>query len=87
MDQINSNPFSDTARLYPNTAAPQKQSGPAATSTNQNHAISSNRVNTADTDFSSLFDDDALLKLQGNLEAIALMAEKSLQQIDGKIGN
>ncbi len=30
-----------------------------------------------------MFDDNALLKLQGNLEAIAQMAEQSLKKIDG----
>ncbi|MBK1877397.1 hypothetical protein [Pelagicoccus mobilis] len=83
MDPIESNPFFNSARLYQNQVASQKPSAPAEGSTTPSSSIDANNRSAAPADFSNMFDDDALLKLQGNLEAIAQMAEKSLKQIDG----
>lgn len=84
MDQINSNPHFNTSRLYqnyqsqtkPSTPAPAEDLGKAA------ELSASSRSQATDGDYSTMFDDDALLKLQSNLEAIAQMAEQSLKQID-----
>ncbi|MBC2604985.1 hypothetical protein [Pelagicoccus albus] len=79
MDQINTNASFNTARLYQNHQLQQK---PDSTSPVQSSP--QNREQQVESkDFSSMFDDNALLKLQGNLEAIAQMAEQSLKKIDG----
>lgn len=83
MDQINSNPYFDSARLYQAKAAPQTQSSQAQPGVRSELVSRAPQTEKA-ADFSNMFDDDALLKLQGNLEAIAQMAEKSLKQIDGE---
>lgn len=82
MDPINSNSYLNSARLFQNQQAQQKPTPPVE---NASAPLQINRVDTnsnASNDYSNLFDDDALLKLQGNLEAIAQMAEQSLKQID-----
>ncbi len=82
MDPINSNPFFNSARLYQNRPAQQT---PPPSVDNANPAAETGRntaVSGSESEFSTLFDDDALLKLQSNLEAIAQMAEQSLKKID-----
>ncbi|MDQ8179727.1 hypothetical protein [Pelagicoccus sp. SDUM812005] len=81
MDPINSNPFFNSARFYQNQPAQQKPTpsvDPAAAAESQ----SIKPTPAADSEYTNLFDDDALLKLQSNLEAIAQMAEQSLKRID-----
>ncbi len=82
MDPINSNPFFNSARLYQNHQAQQKPNPSIANSPAAAEVDRSTSTPPAGGDYSTLFDDDALLKLQGNLEAIAQMAELSLKQID-----
>ena len=83
MDQINSNSYYNPARLFQNQAAPQQKAGsPAIGSSSASEMINGRKEQSPVSDFSTMFDDDALLKLQSNLEAIAQMAEKSLKQID-----
>ncbi len=82
MDPINSNPFFNSARLYQNQQAQQKPNPSVANSPATAEVNKTTSAPPAADDYSTLFDDDALLKLQGNLEAIAQMAELSLKQID-----
>lgn len=77
MDQINSNPYFNSAQVY------KAQQNPANSSQSISKPASKVEPERETVgDFSQMFDDDALMKLQGNLEAIAQMAEKSLRQID-----
>lgn len=80
MEQINSNPTFNNARLFQQS---QTASNPIENHRSANVSKSEAPNNGPDSgDYSTMFDDDALLKLQSNLEAIAQMAEKSLKQID-----
>lgn len=82
MDQINSNPYFNSARIYQNHQTQQKPSTPVQNTAAATEANRAAPEKAAGSDYSTLFDDDALLKLQSNLEAIAQMAEQSLKQID-----
>ncbi|EDY80805.1 hypothetical protein VDG1235_422 [Verrucomicrobiia bacterium DG1235] len=82
MDQINSNPFFNAARLYQNQQAPQKTGNPVDAASKAAEIRPAAIEQPVANDFSTMFDDDSLLKLQSNLEAIAQMAEQSLKQID-----
>lgn len=83
MDQINSNPYFNSARLYQNQHATPKTNSQVDPSSHAAPIQPQSTGKPASNDFSSMFDDDALLKLQGNLEAIAQMAEQSLKRIEG----
>ena len=82
MDRIGSNPYLNTTKLYQQSlqqrqATQQSQvSDPKINPTGDESSSSSNG-------FSSMFGDNELLKLQGNLEAIAQMAEHALKRFDG----
>lgn len=84
MDQINSNPHFNTSRLYQSYQSQPKPATPATAAgvSKATELPSSTQSHKANNDYSTLFDDDALLKLQSNLEAIAQMAEQSLKRID-----
>lgn len=82
MDQINSNPYFNSAQLYQNQQAQQKPTPPVENSARSTESGRTDSPPAQGSDYSNLFDDDALLKLQSNLEAIAQMAEQSLKQID-----
>lgn len=84
MDQINSNPFFNQARLYQNQATTQQAGSSASRPAQSPSQADSKPVQADSANFSGMFDDDALLKLQSNLEAIAQMAEKSLKRIDAR---
>lgn len=84
MDKIGSNPYFNPTKLYQQSqadktqAAPTKQLGHVA-------SLTTNRVAATEqtTPFASLFADDELSTLQGNLENIASLAEQALKRIDG----
>ncbi len=82
MDQINSNPYFNSAHLYQNQQAQQKANPSVERSIPSAESSRTESSSAQESDYSNLFDDDALLKLQSNLEAIAQMAEQSLKQID-----
>ncbi|MDQ8187835.1 hypothetical protein [Pelagicoccus sp. SDUM812002] len=82
MDPINSNPFFNSARLYQNRPAQQNPNPSVNNATSAASTPPSTGAAGKSEELSNLFDDDALLKLQSNLEAIAQMAEQSLKQID-----
>ncbi|MBD5778106.1 hypothetical protein IEN85_01180 [Pelagicoccus sp. NFK12] len=82
MDPINSNPFFNSARLYQNQQ-PQQKPNPSVDNAFATSELRNSQTPPAENAaYSNLFDDDALLKLQSNLEAIAQMAEQSLKRID-----
>lgn len=78
MDQINSNSYLNTARLYQGPATPRE---PAKLSPEPPLSRPA-QATPQEAAFSGMFEDDALLQLQKNLEAIGRMAEQTLKRIE-----
>ena len=82
MESIGSNPH-----LNPTHLSPQSQPKPAKPEQESPTAKSSidaiDGQQPSGSDFSSVFGDDELSRLQNNLERIASLAESALQRIDG----
>lgn len=81
MDKISSNPAFNYAQLYQQNVA-RKSTTAAETRnvapTEQTATAQASEPRLAN-DFSSMFGDDELAKLQRNLEAIAQLADRALQ--------
>ncbi|MDQ8203919.1 hypothetical protein [Pelagicoccus sp. SDUM812003] len=82
MDRIGSNPYLNTTRLYQQSLQ-QRQETHQSQSNASKIETSAATQKTDPSGFSSMFGDNELLKLQGNLEAIAQMAEHALKRFDG----
>lgn len=89
MEKIGSNPYLNVySNPYQRAAAqaPQSQIEPSPTSTPRPLAAESLRDSPQPAgkvqSYSNMFEDDALLKLQSNLQAVSDFAEKALKRID-----
>lgn len=78
MDQISSHNNYRLSEAYQRPAQFPTQHNPATEASSKPSQVNESQS----SDFASLFNDDSLMKLQGNLEAIAQMAERSLKHID-----
>lgn len=81
MDRIGSNPYFNPTQLYQKSASAQRP--PQEAKLNQVDSTSSSQPQAGEKQFSDMFGDNELLKLQSNLEAIAQMAENALKRFDG----
>lgn len=79
MDQINSNPHYSYAQLYQQLNGTQSKPIAQAAQQAETPAIKAAAQNS---NFSSMFADDELAKLQHNLEAVSSLAEKALKKIE-----
>ena len=79
MERIGSTPQINPTRLYQQSQAGKIQLNVRSQASNGLSNIDTQRTGA----FSNAFDDKELSKLQGNLEAIANLAERALQRING----
>lgn len=80
MDQINSNPSLHYAKLYQQLNSPAAK--PQAFAPSEATTPAQSKPVEKPTDYSSMFADDQLAKLQHNLEAISNFAETALKRFD-----
>ncbi|MEM9160550.1 MAG: hypothetical protein AAGB46_15995 [Verrucomicrobiota bacterium] len=80
MDSINSNPYFNHPRIsYQPTPAQQAGEAIASSHVKTDSTKAVPQANQSEP-FSSMFNDDELAKLQGNLEKIAAQAERALKR-------
>lgn len=83
MDPIGSNPFLNPTQLFSQPqSARQSEAGHLDSKASTQVGPDPVKETGPVSDYSKLFDDDALLKLQQNLESIAEMADSALKTID-----
>ena len=80
MDSISSNPYFNPAHLNHTHAHGKSQNAANASSHVKTEAINAVAQAQPTEPFSSMFNDDELAKLQGNLEKIAQQAERALKR-------
>lgn len=82
MDKITSNPYFNPAQLYQQHKV--QQPPPQAAEKQETPAVAPVEAGSKGQggNFSNMFRDDDLMKLQDNLEAIAKMAESALKRFD-----